>query len=239
MKKPKMILFDSGGTLCYDVDYDTLRATRAIMPYITKNPRNVSAEELHAALRAAHESFLPARAEGYEISQWTMMLTACGKNGVELSLDGQSFERVFRLALTPVEMTPHIDELLNCLNAAGIRTGVISNSKYSGLSLSERLNKLLPENRFEFFISSCDYAVCKPKKTLFEIALAKAGLPAHEVWYCGDSVRNDVVGAQGAGMFPVLYDAEGTRRESGETLGIDFLTVSDWRELIEELNKIE
>ena len=231
-----MILFDSGGTLCIDVDYDMRRATRAIMPYVIKNPRGLGAEELYAALERAFDEIRPARAEGFEVSMWTIMRLACGESGVVLDLDERSFERVFRLALTPVEMTPHIDELLDYLNAAGIRTGVISNSKYTGVSLRERLERLLPRSRFEFYISSCDYALCKPKSALFKIALAQAELPAERVWYCGDSVSNDVRGAHGVGMPAVLYDPRADERT--DDVFFDFLKISDWRELIGALKEL-
>ncbi len=46
----------------------------------------------------------------------------------------------------------------------------------------------------------------KPNRRLFEIALIKAGLEPGEVWFCGDSFAADVMGAHGAGIFPVLYE---------------------------------
>ena len=238
MTFPEMILFDSGGTLCADVDYDTLRATRAIMPYLAANPRGVSAEELHEALLEAHGEIRPARAEGYEISQYTIMRLACAKCGVTLGLDMAAFERVFRIALTPVEMTPHIDELLAFLRGAGVRTGVVSNSKYSGVSLAERHGRLFPGNRFECFVSSCDYAVCKPKRALFDVALALTGAPRERTWYCGDSMKNDMIGARGAGLFPVLYDRGGDER-ADKTGCPEYLCVSDWRELIALLKELQ
>ena len=227
MNKPKMILFDSGGTLCRDTDYDMLRATRAIMPYVTVNPRGLTSEELYGAAEEVYESFRPMRTAGFEQSEWAIMRLACAKNGVGLDLDEDSFERVYRAALTPVEPMPHVGELLDFLNAEGFRTGVISNTKFSGRSLRERLNGLFPQNRFEFFIASCDYATRKPKPALFEIALASACLPASEVWYCGDSPKHDVDGARSVGIFPVLYDPYAAFADAQ-----DCLRVTDWREMI-------
>ena len=231
---PEMILFDSGGTLCYDADMDQLRAVEAIMPYITKNSRGIGAEELNEALRAVRAEIRPARKAGFEVGMWTMMRIACGRCGVELDLDEQTFEHIFRLALTTAEPVPHVDELLDCLNASGMRTGVISNSRFSAVSLKERLDRLFPRNRFEFILSSCDYILCKPNSALFEIALAKAGLNAEKVWYCGDSPEADVAGARGAGLFPVLYDPDGMNTDEVDH---DFLSISDWRELIDILHK--
>ena len=232
---PEMILFDRGGTLCYDLDYDPLRATRALLPYAGKNPKNLGAEELYDLYVMAYDATRPARRVDIEIPEWTIMRLACGMCGIELDMDEETFERVFRLDLTPVEMTPHIDELLDYLNAAGFRTGVVSNTKFSGRSLRERQMRLLPRNRFEFYVSSADLAVCKPNKMLFDVALASAELPANKIWYCGDDFRNDVLGAHGAGMFPVLYDVDGSEARDAD---FDYLTVSDWRELIEILQNL-
>ena len=233
-----MILFDSGGTLCCDLDYDLLRATQAIMPYVTKNPRSVCADELYKSLCDAHTKIKPARRAGIEISMWTMMRVACGMNGIKLSIDEHTFESVFRNALTPVEITPHIDEFLKYLKFAGIRTGVVSNSRFSGVSLEERLKRILPDNQFEFYISSCDYAVCKPDRTLFEIALTAAGLLAAEVWYCGDSLENDVFGAHSAGIFPVWYDKNGYI-QCTKPPDFAFLHIADWHELMELLQIVD
>ena len=51
MTVPKMILFDNGSTLTWEPEPDPLRATRAIMPHITKNPLGLDAEAILAAVQ--------------------------------------------------------------------------------------------------------------------------------------------------------------------------------------------
>lgn len=51
--------------------------------------------------------------------------------------------------------------------------------------------------------------VGKPERPLFEIALARLGLPATEVGMVGDSVASDVQGGRAVGMVTVLYAPEG------------------------------
>ena len=87
---------------------------------------------------------------------------------------------------------PYADEMIDYLNQAGIRTAVISNNAWSGEAIKERFDRLLPNNRFEFIISSCDYMIRKPDKRLFEIALMKSGLTSDKVWYCGDQMMLSV-----------------------------------------------
>ena len=75
-----------------------------------------------------------------------------------------------------------------------------------------------------------------------ELALRKAGLPPEQVWYCGDTFDKDVVGAHNAGMFPVYYVdilEDGPKREEiKEKVDYPYLTVKDWRELINYLNNV-
>ena len=94
----------------------------------------------------------------------------------------------------------------------------------------------MPNNRFEFVIASSEYAIRKPNRSLFEIAVLKAGLCPQEIWYCGNSVRKDVIGAHSAGMIPVLYEgAWGKDEKPDAEADFSYLHISDWREMIELL----
>ena len=233
---PQMILFDNGSTLTCEPDIDPLRAMRAVMPHITKNPMGLSAEELVAAERQVFKEIRPVREAGFEMHEWMLVRLIYGRLGIEFDIDMAEFERIFWTGLSTGEITPHADELLDHLNGRGIRTGVISNIIFSGSALGERLDRLLPNNRFEFIIASSDYAVRKPNRSLFEIAALKAGLPPNEIWYCGNSVRKDVIGAHSAGMIPVLYEgARGKDEEPDAEADFSDLHIGDWREMIELL----
>ena len=236
MNVPKMILFDNGSTLTCDPGFDPLRAMRAIMPHMTKNPLGLTAEKLVKAERQVFKELQPVREAGFEPHEWMLARLIYGRLGIEFDIDLSEFERIFWTELSAGEITPHADELLDHLNANGIRTGVISNIIFSGNALRERLDRLLPNNRFEFAIASSEYAVRKPNRSLFEIAAFKAGLSPREIWYCGNSVRKDVIGAHSAGMYPVLY--EGARlngEEPDAEADFPFLRIRDWRELIDLL----
>ena len=114
------------------------------------------------------------------------------------------------------------------LKDKGIRTGVISNISYDPSVVAERINRLLPENAFEFILTSSHFMFRKPNKRIFDLALEKAGLQPGEVWYVGDQYECDVKGSLHAGLLPVWYigaiDLPYTEDES-------ILTVTDWDEL--------
>ena len=234
MTVPKMIVFDNGSTLTCEPEPDPLRGTRAILPHITKNPLGLSAEEIVTAVQGVFKEIQPVREAGFELHEWMLAKLAYGRLGIEFDIDIAEFERIFWREMSPGEIAPHADELLDHLNVRGIRTGVISNIIFSGSALRERLDRLLPSNRFEFVVASSEYAVRKPGRSLFEIAAFKAGLSPGEIWYCGDSVRKDVIGSHDAGMTPVLYAGVTKKDKAPDAVaGFPYLRITDWRELIE------
>ena len=139
---------------------------------------------------------------------------------------------------------PYANAVIDYINAKRIRSGVISNIGWSGAALSKRINRLLPQNKFEFIIASSDYMFRKPSPMLFELAMRKAGLNAEDIWFCGDNVKADIEGAATVSMFPVWYDdktVENPWREQNKGVipVCDHLHIVDWRELIEILEGME
>ena len=63
--------------------------------------------------------------------------------------------------------------MLDFLNQHGIRSAVISNLLWSGAALTERLNRLLPNNQFEFVMTSSDYFMRKPNRILLILLSGK------------------------------------------------------------------
>jgi len=237
-KRPSMILFDYGHTLLYEPDWDSLRGNRELLKHAVRNPNRCTAEDVQREIDAVFAEVDRVREElGYEIPCTTADRLAFGHLGIELDLTPLGHEIVFWTAASPGAVVPHADELLDFLNESGIRTGVVSNNGWSGEALRNRLDRLLPGNRFECVLSSADYMIRKPDPRLFEIALNQAGLSPGEVWFCGDSMKADVIGAHGAGIFPVLY--EGFAEEEVPDPGFPMLRIRDWRELIELLKHPE
>ena len=97
-------------------------------------------------------------------------------------------------------------EALTRLRAAGLVTGVISNSNGSVRQALERAG-LAP--LLDFVIDSTVVGIAKPDPRVFAMGLQAAGVDAHEAVYVGDSYFVDVVGARGAGLGAVLFDPGG------------------------------
>lgn len=116
----------------------------------------------------------------------------------------------------------YADELLNILKENNIKIGVISNLSFNGDVLKERLNDAFPTIEFQPVISSADYAIRKPNKLIFEIALRIADCKAEEVLYVGDTYKSDIVGAKNAGMH-YLYITDETKEKLNQMKDINDL----------------
>lgn len=243
MNYPKMIIFDYGHTLLYEPDWNTGRVNSALLKYAVKNPNNCTVEDITKGAEIIFgEHVEKVRKYGYDISGQIANRTLYDYLGIEFSLSPVEMETVFWDNASAGAIMPNADKLLDYLNQNGIRTAVISNLLWSGEALAKRLNRLLPNNKFEFVMTSSDYFICKPNRILFDIALQKAGLAAEDVWYCGDNPQNDVEGAVRVGIYPIWYDnsidKDYTDRANEKLPLCDHLYIKEWGEMIDVLQKL-
>jgi len=240
MKKPKMIIFDYGHTLCYEPDFNSTRGNEAIMKHIVRNRNNLSASEIsefeHAFFNGIAQN---ARDLDIELHNYNAQRFIYEYLQIDFDLPLEQIESIFWEHAAPSTNMPNIEKTLEYLKNNGIRSGVISNISFSYNSLSHRINTLLPNNEFEFIIASSEYVYRKPHRMIFELALRKAELSADEVWFCGDHTKCDVAGAMNAGIFPVWFHShfECVYRDKSLDVRPDFdhLYIRDWQELIEVL----
>lgn len=240
LNKPKMILFDYGHTLLYENRHDTSRGNQAVWRYVQSNPKQISFETFDKTIRETWERLGGLRT-GMDINEDDFLRLVLEYLNIGLSVSLEEAELIIWHGISEGKIMPKADKMIDVLNENGIRMAVISNLCWSSNALRERLDRLLPRNRFEFVITSGEYIVKKPDRMLFEIALNKAGLSADEVWYCGDSIAADVYGAHSAGVFPVLYEGETDEpnpfagQNDGYELPFAHLRITDWDELIAKL----
>ena len=232
MKIPKMVLFDYGQTLIAE-KFDGLKGTEAVLQYAKRNKYHLSAEQVQAKANEINQEFGrfdPEKRHLFQIEIPNTMFTPYlyESQGIEIALSNSEIDTVFWNAAAPGMPTEGIKDFLGYLKNKGIRTGVISNICYDFSVVAERINRLLPENAFEFIITSSNYIFCKPNKRIFDLALEKAGLELDEVWYIGDQYECDVKGALNAGLFPVWYIGAIDLPYTEDT---NILTVKTWNEI--------
>lgn len=105
------------------------------------------------------------------------------------------------------EMYDDVAPVLTELSENGLIVGAITNSHRS---LDAFCDHFALRGLITVAISSAEHGYMKPHRSIFDTALAKAGVPAAESMMVGDSMRHDIDGALAAGMRAVLL------RRSGE-----------------------
>ena len=241
MRLPKMILFDYGQTLVNEQEFDGIKGTEAVLKYATGNKHHLTAEEIQLEAAAINQElgrFDPMGQHLVEIEvPNTMFLPYLYESqGIEIPLTTSEIDKIFWDAASPGVATDGMKEFLVFLAKSGIRTGVISNITYAQEIVADRINSLLPENEFEFILTSSNYIFRKPHRRIFELALEKADLEAVDVWYIGDSLECDIKGAAGAGITPIWY--LGAIDVPQEKQQKDVFTITEWLELQEKLEEL-
>lgn len=234
MKYPKMIIFDYGRTLLCEPEFDLKRATADLFKYVTKNPNGYTIEDVCSFSDEIYNEYISdIRQSGYDIGKQTIDKLIYERLGISFSLTPLEMETTFWNGTSSGAVMPNADKIINYINQNGIRSAVISNLIYSGDALAERFNRLLPNNKFEFIMTSSDYLFRKPNKLMFETALKKAGLDASDVWYCGNDVICDVEAASKVGIYPVWYDNDtGNIDDDKIKPNCEHLHIHKWDELI-------
>lgn len=242
MNKPSMIIFDYGHTLLHEPEYDFLRGEKELYKHVVKNPNNLTVEEIESFGSDLFQKAHICRTQGFELHQLQMMRLQYEYLGIELDISYEEAEILLWNHVSRGACMPYVEEMLDYIKERGIRSGVISNIGWSGNALKDRINRLLPNNQFEFIIASSEYGIRKPNPMIFELALQKAHLQPSDVWYCGDNIRADVYGARGVGIFPVLYDDKTIEnpwvgQNNNMQIDFEYLHIHSWRELISVLDK--
>lgn len=238
MDLPEMIFFDYGHTLIYEAGFNGINGARAILQYARYNKHNLSNEDVSEfSTKLFNEIGLYARNNGIEVHQHMFQKMLYEYLDIDINLTPLEMERIFWDHASPGNPMPHTLELLDYLNTHHIRTGVISNISFSGEALSERINKLLPNNQFEFIMASSEYVYRKPNPILFEIALKKANLTADKVCFCGDNPIADIEGAASTHIYPIWYESPlkcpyRDREIEPHLPESSYLHITDWIQLI-------
>lgn len=207
MPSIKAVLFDFGGTL-FDyrttviAEIESLKATletagaepdekkiaaayREVMQEVFRHylpkpfylHRDLFQDALKGLLEKLNITFKPEYFETYRSLQWK-------KHARDLHLrDGV------------------IDTLVE-LKDRGIFTGVVSNIDDDQLAHLIDITEIQPY--FKFFLSSESAGSCKPDQMIFREAIKRTGCPPEETLFVGDSLEQDIVGANHAGLNSVL-----------------------------------
>lgn len=224
----------------YEPDFEPANGNKAIYPYISENPHNVSLEEFSEYLLRFFDEIRALRGEQIEIHEHIFLRNVLEHFDMKLSIPIEEAEWSIWNGISRGVPTPGAAEMLSELRNAGIRTGIISNLCWSGVALKRRLSETFPAHSFDFIMTSSEYIFRKPDWHIFDMAIRKCGLDKADIWYCGNDIEVDLVGAYGAGLYPVFYDDRSVpskiheKNDAAQT-EIPYLRIGSWQELVETI----
>ncbi|MBQ4598982.1 MAG: HAD family hydrolase [Clostridia bacterium] len=227
-----MILFDYGQTLIVEPQFDWTAANLAILSHAKSLPQDMTKEEFCRRLDELFFHVVGQQHENYrELEHVKILRLFCDIYGLSLDISFEEADLLYWDSATHGSFaSPGAPELLNFLSESGICSGIVSNMCYSNAALCARLDRYLPNHRFDFVITSSDYILRKPEPLLFAVACRRAGLDPADIWFVGDNPEADILGAYNAGMHPVLYTGAHMRAYD-DLPDVPFDTVETFEEL--------
>jgi putative hydrolase of the HAD superfamily len=111
-------------------------------------------------------------------------------------MNNQNFD-----SCVPAEVPKTLQDLKN----DGYTIGLVSNRRQP---IVEELNALGLTPYLDFAYVAGEVDVWKPDPQIFDRAIAEAGFGPEQMIYVGDNYEADIVGAQRAGITPILIDPE-------------------------------
>ena len=242
-RKPKMILFDVGGTLfndgkCIPVDGLSHLRLAADNPDVTDDETLASLWDEYMDELAGLKSKSGVTLD-FPLSAPIKYVTMTA--GLHFSISVKEQEEIFDRFNSSRNVIDGVPELLMSLKEMGIRSAVISNNAMSGESLALAIRRWIPSEEFEFCLTSADVLFTKPDKSIFLAAANYAHVDPSDCWYCGDGRVPDVDGAKNSGMTPVLLDESSEIPFEMRTDGNrgEYLAVNNWNELKNFLIKLK
>src|SRR4030042_2020135 len=209
MKRPKGIIFDLGDTVLSEERFNPLRGTSKILESAI-NPHNLTPIEIQAKADEIYQGLRSSREDLFvEFSEQNFHRLLYETLGIILNVSYPEVERQFWRASTDFKPTKGVVEVLKYLKINEIKTGILSNTMFSGSVLGEELTRHGLLHYFSFVIASSDYGFRKPSPRIFDVGIKKMNLEPADIWFVGDTLEYDVRGAIESRLYPVWYNPKG------------------------------
>jgi putative hydrolase of the HAD superfamily len=203
----RAVLFDFGGTL---YDYATLAPGDAESILALAQWAGLAAElpeirlAQREAMRGVFRDYLPRR---YYLHRDLFRDAAAGTmRGLGVEPEAEHLERFrdlqWSLHKRDFQLRPGVVETLQALRTRGLHIGMVSNIDEDQLAHLLDVAGLRPY--FDSLLSSEAAGACKPHAAIFEEALRRAGCAPDEALFVGDTLAQDIAGANAMGMRSVL-----------------------------------
>ena len=204
----KAVFFDLDGTLC-DSDTAWSIAQRETFQFLRKQRPDVSEEALTEAWRTVHQELFKQLNAGkcamadVRDSRFQCLFRELGlpigKNTEELS---DFFCSRYLTSLRLYDDVAILEKLQT------YHVGIITNGAHDEHTDSQlsKVQHLGLSGRIQSLTISGEIGVRKPNAKIFKVACERAGILPKEAMVVGDTIENDIVGANRAGMTSVFID---------------------------------
>ena len=206
----KAVFFDLDGTLC-DSDTAWSIAESEMFQLFRKQYPNVSEATLVEAWKTVHQELFQ-QLEGGKIAMADVRDSRFQSlfRELDLSIDkimeelSDFFCSCYLTSLRLYDDVTVLDEF------GAYHVGIITNGAHDEHTDSQlsKVRHLGLSERIESLTISGEIGVRKPKVEIFKVACERAGVLPKEALFVGDTIENDIVGANRAGMTSVFINRE-------------------------------
>jgi putative hydrolase of the HAD superfamily len=222
---PRGLLFDYGDTLVEEVGVDIPAGNAWLFAQASHRPAGVTLDDVLARARMITTDVASLREQVHlEIAWPTLTRLIHDYFGVRFDRPMPELELGFWKASVHTRVMPGAQAALAQLHRAGLPMAVVSNTTFGEPVIRYELDRHGLSDHLAFVMVSSDYSIRKPNPLLFELAAARLGVPASEIWFVGDRLDTDMSGAKSAGMTAVWFNRDA---DPGPSENVD-VTVSDW-----------
>ena len=216
LSRAKAVFLDAGGTLFRPYpSVGEVYAEVAGRHGLPVDPQKV--EEFFHEIWQKRDGYANPSTKKEEKTWWRILVREVFSQLGEVKNFDVFFEELYDRFARPEtwKLFPDTVPALQGLKKNGKILGVVSNwdERLFGICEGLGLNPYL-----DFILASGVVGAAKPSPEIFKEALRRAGVGPEEAVHVGDSLEDDVLGAQGVGIPAIFLDRKGNRRSSTPTI---------------------
>ncbi|MGD8904673.1 MAG: HAD family hydrolase [Anaerolineae bacterium] len=203
------VLFDFDGTLVFHKP----DSSDLISAFCTEIGQPLSEEAERHGRRVRHQYFIDPvirdEITGLSNEEFWLHFNRHILEAVKIEGDLDHLAAELTSKLQDIELSYHCPQtgcqILTELRARGYRLGLITN-RHNVERFYELLDQLHLRPYFDLVLASGEVGIQKPDPGIFAAALERIDARADRSIYVGDNYWADVIGAQRAGLTPILFD---------------------------------
>lgn len=179
------------------------RGKRSLTAYLLRNKFHIDPDKFMAlfgeGLAESQKERLEDHVERPTSSLLKLVLAQCGYHRVSEEIIQEGLKQFYAESETYWVPVPSGPGVLDELHREGYRLGMISNAGDKP-NVCRLISKANLEGIFDPLLVSASEGIRKPDKRLFERVLTAWGLSGNQAVMIGDTLEEDIVGAQNAGI---------------------------------------